>query len=324
MKACRDCKHVHLPDAGGPRCHHPQSFKELEDFFEGRMYTAPLTTNMMRQLGECGPEAKLPRRPHARALADSAATPPGTCPGPDRQTYPQVGEEWRLIFEGPEMKSGRPYQVTLPRQVMPFLDHYIAEVWPTFPGAKQHDVLWIGARGGGPLTPGAISKLIGDRTEAEFGVRISPHRFRHCAASTIAVFAPSEIRIAAGLLHHSSSTHTSGLYFGARHRSEPAVCKDSCRPNTETTNPNSAVNNEKAADHLISRENPMIASKILEPRKDLDPHRCIYKPLFNMPISALVGTPSLSRCAESRGIPKGRKWSNSSFVDTTISGRLVA
>jgi integrase len=115
----------------------------------------------------------------------------------------KIGEEWRLTFEGAEMKSGRPYQVTLPLQVIPFLRQYLAEVRPTFPGAKHHNALWVGARGSGSLTPESISKLLGDRTKTEFGDRIPPHRFRHCAASTIAVFAPSEIGIAAGLLHHS-------------------------------------------------------------------------------------------------------------------------
>jgi integrase/recombinase XerD len=128
----------------------------------------------------------------------------------------KVGEEWRLIFEGTEMKSGRPYQVTLPRQVIPFLEQYIAEVRPSFPGAKQHDALWIGARGGGPLAPGSISRLIGNRTEAEFGDRICPHRLRHCAASTIAVFAPSEIGTAVGLLDHSSPRITYKHYILAR------------------------------------------------------------------------------------------------------------
>jgi integrase len=128
----------------------------------------------------------------------------------------KIGEEWRLIFEGPEMKSGRPYQVSLPRQVIPFLEHYIAEVRPTFPGAKQHDALWMRARGGGPLAPESISKLIGNRTEAEFGDRICPHRFRHCAASTIAVFAPSEIRTAVGLLDHSTPRITHQHYILAR------------------------------------------------------------------------------------------------------------
>jgi integrase len=128
----------------------------------------------------------------------------------------KVGEEWRIIFEGPEMKSGRPCQVTLPCQVIPFLERYLAEVRPTFRGAKQHDALWLGARGGGPLAPRSISKLIGDSTQAAFGARISPHQFRHCAATTIAVFAPSKIQTAVGLLHHSSPRTTHQHYILAR------------------------------------------------------------------------------------------------------------
>jgi integrase len=127
----------------------------------------------------------------------------------------KIGEEWRLIYEGPEMKSGRPYQVTVPQEVIPFLEEFIADVRPTFPGAKQNNALWISARGR-PLSAQVISRLIGDRTEARSGVRITPHRFRHCAASTIAVFAPSQIGTAVGLLDHSSPKVTYRHYIMAR------------------------------------------------------------------------------------------------------------
>jgi integrase len=86
---------------------------------------------------------------------------------------------------------------------------------PALP-TPSSNALWLRARGVGALTPESISKLIGGRTEAEFGDRISPHRFRHCAASTIAVFAPSEIRTAVGLLDHSSARTTHQHYILAR------------------------------------------------------------------------------------------------------------
>src|SRR5262249_49755035 len=124
----------------------------------------------------------------------------------------KIGEEWRLVFEGPEKKSRRPYQVTLPPQLIPFLEQYLAEVRPTFPGAKQNDALWLSAHGGS-LRPDSISQLIGNRTKAEFGERMPPHRFRHCAASTIAVLAPSEIGTAVGLLDHSSPRVTHQHYI---------------------------------------------------------------------------------------------------------------
>jgi integrase len=69
---------------------------------------------------------------------------------------------------------------------------------------------------GGPLSPNSISKLIAKRTEAVFGYRIPPHRFRHCAASTVAVSAPGEIGLAARLLDHASLKTTYDHYILAR------------------------------------------------------------------------------------------------------------
>jgi integrase len=126
----------------------------------------------------------------------------------------RVGEEWRLIFEGPEMKSGRPFQITVPPKVVPYLERFLREVRPMFRGAEDHDALWLSSRG--PLSPDSISILIAKRTEAAFGFRISPHRLRHCAASTIAVFDPSQIEVAAGLLDHASQQTTKDHYILGR------------------------------------------------------------------------------------------------------------
>ena len=59
MKACRDCRHVHVPEQGGPLCHHLESFTELEDYFEGRMQTHAQPVMFMRRFGGCGPDAAL-------------------------------------------------------------------------------------------------------------------------------------------------------------------------------------------------------------------------------------------------------------------------
>jgi integrase len=127
----------------------------------------------------------------------------------------QVGEEWRLIFDGSEMKSGRPFEIAIPRDVVPFLERFLREVRPMFIGAGDHDALWFSSKGC-PLSLDWISSLIARRTEAAFGCRIPPHRFRHCAASTIAVIDPSQIEIAAGLLDHASPRTTNDHYILAR------------------------------------------------------------------------------------------------------------
>jgi hypothetical protein len=127
----------------------------------------------------------------------------------------QVGDEWRLIFDSSEMKSGRPFEIAIPPDVVPFLERFLREVRPMFLGAEDHDALWLSSKGC-PLSLDSISRLVGKRTEAAFGCRIPPHRFRHCAASTIAVIDPSQIEIATGLLDHASPRTTNDHYILAR------------------------------------------------------------------------------------------------------------
>jgi integrase/recombinase XerD len=127
----------------------------------------------------------------------------------------RVGEEWRLMFAAEERKSRRPSQMSVPKTVVPFPERYLKDVRPEFPDAHKHDALWLGMKGR-PLSPHSISRLIARRTEAAFGHRIPPHRFRHCAASTVAVSAPGQIGLAARLLDHASLQTTYDHYILAR------------------------------------------------------------------------------------------------------------
>lgn len=126
-----------------------------------------------------------------------------------------VGDEWRLMFKGSEMKSGRPFQMTVPREVVPYLERFLWEVRPMFRHAENTDALWI-SDSGRPLALDSISLFMAQSTEAAFGVRIPPHRFRHCAASTIAILAPNRIQVAPALLDHSSLRTTAKHYIMAR------------------------------------------------------------------------------------------------------------
>jgi integrase/recombinase XerD len=115
----------------------------------------------------------------------------------------RVGEEWRMIFDGPETKSGRHFEITVSQSLVPYLDVYLREVRPMFPGADQHRALWA-SRARRPLTANAIARVISDRTCAAFGQPVSPHLFRHCAATTVATLEPGRIGIARDLLGHAS------------------------------------------------------------------------------------------------------------------------
>ena len=127
----------------------------------------------------------------------------------------RVGDEWRLIFAAEQRKSRRPSQMSVPKTVVPFLEHYLREVRPQFPNAQRHDALWL-SREGHPLSPNSITCLVAKHTQAAFGQRIPPHRFRHCAASTVAVAAPQKIELAARLLDHASLKTTYDHYILAR------------------------------------------------------------------------------------------------------------
>ena len=57
MRACRDCRWV--AEQEQRVCHHPRSFKELADYYTGETFTDAASLAIMRNFGECGPEAKL-------------------------------------------------------------------------------------------------------------------------------------------------------------------------------------------------------------------------------------------------------------------------
>jgi integrase/recombinase XerD len=127
----------------------------------------------------------------------------------------RIGEEWRLVFDGPDTKSGRPFEMTIPEQLVPLLKRYLREVRPLIAGAHRHDGLWAGTKGC-PLNGQAIYGAIAARTRAEFGHPIGPHLFRHCAATTVAILQPDRIRVARDLLGHASFTTTNAHYNKAR------------------------------------------------------------------------------------------------------------
>jgi integrase len=127
----------------------------------------------------------------------------------------QIGEEWRLVFDGPETKSDQPFETTVPEQIEPFLKRYLKEVRPLIAGADRHDGLWAGTKGCA-LNGQAIYGAIAARTRAEFGHPIGPHLFRHCAATTIAILQPERIGVARDLLSHASLTTTNAHYNKAR------------------------------------------------------------------------------------------------------------
>ena len=94
---------------------------------------------------------------------------------------------------------------------MPHFRRYLTHYRLLLPGARDHPALWASTMKGA-LGPEAIYDMVCRRTKAAFGVAVSPHLFRHCAATTIARDAPELIAVASGLLTHAN-LHTTINYY---------------------------------------------------------------------------------------------------------------
>ncbi len=124
------------------------------------------------------------------------------------------GGEWNLTFEAHEVKNRQHLDFTLPRSLVPYLDHYLAVVRPMFPGATESRLLWLnqyGPRLGRQFVYWRITKL----TKRLFGRAINPHLLRDCAATTLAIEAPEIVRAARPLLGHRYAGTTEKYYIQA-------------------------------------------------------------------------------------------------------------
>jgi integrase len=88
---------------------------------------------------------------------------------------------------------------------------------PRFRGAADHDYVWA-AKFGDHLHGGTILQAITARTTQAFGFSVSPHRFRHAAATFLSERDPVNVRVAKDLLGHTSFTMTEKHYIMSQSR----------------------------------------------------------------------------------------------------------
>ncbi len=114
-------------------------------------------------------------------------------------------------FSGDETKNGDVMEFDLPAALTPFIERYLAVHRETLLRGHQSDAFWVSAYRG-PLSEQRISERIRRATLEEVGISISPHRFRDCAATSVAEEDPAHEGINRRLLHHrderSSTTYS--------------------------------------------------------------------------------------------------------------------
>ena len=120
-----------------------------------------------------------------------------------------------IDIPGSECKTANPIEVPVPEDLCPWLDDYLATYRPLLLAGRQSDSLWV-HNTGGSYTPGHLSQRIRKLTKGLVGVPISPHLFRDCAATTIAIDDPEHVLTIAPLLGHTTLKTSEKHYNHAR------------------------------------------------------------------------------------------------------------
>jgi len=117
----------------------------------------------------------------------------------------------RLAVRACDTKEKRPYDATAPEDLLPTLDHYLAEIRPRLLGGQCSDRLWISMRGT-PMSESAIYYQIIKISRCVLGQRINPHFARDCVMTFLAINAPDKVRAGARILGHRSLATSEAHY----------------------------------------------------------------------------------------------------------------
>ena len=124
----------------------------------------------------------------------------------------ELDDGYALQFHSKESKTRMAIDETVDNALAPYLNTYLEEIRPQFPGAADHRMLWPSCKGG-PLTASAIYQRVTMRTRRAFGMPVNLHLFRHCAVTAISRDDPEMIMVAPELLGHKCFTTTDKHYI---------------------------------------------------------------------------------------------------------------
>jgi integrase/recombinase XerD len=124
------------------------------------------------------------------------------------------GDRFWMSVEAVEMKNHRPFECEIAEQltesIRRYLDHYRPLLLAR--GRDTHlNALWVSVNGG-RLGAGRIEKVVQLRTDDAGLPPMSPHAFRHCAATAVAIHRPELVDIIPGVLNHSTRATNEKFY----------------------------------------------------------------------------------------------------------------
>ena len=121
------------------------------------------------------------------------------------------GNGYVMTIPAEEIKNNQYVELEVPDPIVPILDRYITYHRTVLLAGQESAFLWI-SKEGHRMRDHHVSKRIVKVTMREIGKSISPHLFRHCAATSIAETSPELTRIIQPLLAHTRPT-TSEKYY---------------------------------------------------------------------------------------------------------------
>lgn len=123
---------------------------------------------------------------------------------------------YRVEFSNNQTKKGVPIEFAYPRWLIEPFDIYLEEVRPLLLSRARGDQddagwLWIGRRGR-PLPSTNVTTTITNTTTRYLGRGVSPHLFRDCAATGIALHDPEHVGITKDILGHATAASGEKFY----------------------------------------------------------------------------------------------------------------
>jgi site-specific recombinase XerD len=127
----------------------------------------------------------------------------------------RIDNTYWLRFDAEETKNNEHIEVPIPEVLTPHLERYSAAHRSILLGTSSSNRLWI-SRFGAPLSAATIRHHVKARTQEVFGDPLTPHLFRDCAATSMAIEDPDHVRITANILGHHSLATTQRYYDQSR------------------------------------------------------------------------------------------------------------
>lgn len=115
----------------------------------------------------------------------------------------RTGQQYSVLFEPEETKNGEPLEFDLPRMIVAHFERYLDHWRPLIPGSADHQGLWASEKKC-RLTKCALNDIVVRHSRRAWGITVNLHRFRHAAATTLAIHDPARVLVAKDLLHHKA------------------------------------------------------------------------------------------------------------------------